>query len=159
MRFPAPAAATLLACTGLCVSLGACATPDEGYPSLAVRDGERVTGSIAAPEPQPLPAPPAATLDAIDSLLAQARQAHADFQRVANRVRPATGSGDRATRDIAIGEMMSARSATIVPLAEFDRIYAAAAAEGQDVTAIGEARAQVEALVAMEDAAIDAAIR
>lgn len=154
MRLPALALVLLAS-----LALGACATPDEGYPSLAIRDGERMTGSIAAPEPQPLPAPPTATLDAIDSLLDQARQAHADFQRVAARVGPASRSADRATRDVAIGEMMSARSMTMVPLAELDRLYAAAAAEGQDVSAIVEARAQAEALVAMENAAIDAAIR
>ncbi|ANU07426.1 hypothetical protein [Paraurantiacibacter namhicola] len=153
--FPRVGAALLPA-----ILLAACATtPDGDYPSLAVRDGERMTGSIAAPPPAPLPAVPAETVQEADSLLQQARRAHADFQAVSRRVTPALRSGAGPRREVALAELMAARSSTMIPLAELDRLYVAAAAEGMDTSAILQARGEAESLVAQEDAVIEAALR
>ena len=55
-------------------SLGACATATEEYPSLAIRDAERVTGTLepAPPTPYVPPATPAAVVDRLDRLAADA---------------------------------------------------------------------------------------
>src|SRR5690606_24459962 len=58
--------------------LAACASPGEEYPSLALREAERATGSFepAPPEPYVPPPPPAAVLDRLDALAAEAARAH-----------------------------------------------------------------------------------
>ena len=62
--------------------LGACASTGDRYPSLAIRDVERVEGSFDAPSdtqqiaPTPLPAD---TLQRIAQLRAEAAEAHEAF--------------------------------------------------------------------------------
>src|SRR5690606_18799558 len=50
--------------------LGACTTPADQYPSLAIRDAERVTGTLEPAEPAPYvpPETPAAVVTRLDQL-------------------------------------------------------------------------------------------
>src|SRR5690349_18023892 len=61
--------------------LGACASGSEGgYPSLATRPGERVTGTLQPVAPPPPPAATAATGDRLARLRGQALAAHRKFE-------------------------------------------------------------------------------
>ena len=157
-RFPFPALA-------LSALLAGCATPDDRYPSLAIRDAERVSGTFEAPEPPPPPPPPAlADASGVDALLAAARAAHADFtaalpaarSRVAAGGGAAPGSDSWAAAQIALAELQSGRSRVGVPMAELDRMFVTALTEGLDPGTIATAHGEVDALLKSEDSAIGA---
>lgn len=140
--------------------LAGCATPPEGeYPSLAIRDVERVAGTLAAPEPPP-PAPPLpATLDRLDALLDQASAAHARFLAAAPRARgtigaaagAAAGSENWARAQVALAGLEGARSQAMIALADLDRLYVDAAVAGESLQRISAARESVTAMVEEED--------
>ena len=76
-----------LALAGLAAAIAGCAAPAEEYPSLAIRDAERVTGTLepAAPEPYIPPPPPAGVVDRLAGLQAsrsRAMIALADIDRL-----------------------------------------------------------------------------
>lgn len=141
--------------------LSACAAPDGAYPSLAIREAERVTGTMqpVPPEPYAPPAIPAATLDAIERLASEAGQAHAAFQAEAPRTRAAlatgvageTGSDGWARAQVALAGLDAARSRTLISLADLDRLYVDAAVTGEEISVIEAARSKVLALVDEED--------
>jgi hypothetical protein len=143
----------------------ACAGPGK-YPSLATREAERATGTLqpAAPEPYAPPTTPAETLDRLGTLSAEAKAAHQAFLAAADRARgPAaaargTGEGSNAwsVAQIALADVESSRSATMIALAELDRLYVDTELAGGDLSRIGPARDEAAALVAAEDAALDA---
>ncbi|MGB3166888.1 MAG: hypothetical protein WBA68_08955, partial [Alteraurantiacibacter sp.] len=58
--------------------LGACAAPAQEYPSLAIRDGERLVGRYM-PTPYVPPPPADSTLAEAGTLADRARAAHARF--------------------------------------------------------------------------------
>ena len=151
------------------VSLGACATPQGEYPSLAVRDVERAEGEFATGEPARLDVPPL-DIDLADglegrlaALISAAQDAHAEFTDVAPRaerlVAVARGSGigsdSWAAAQVALAELDSARSRAAVPLGDLDVLYAAARIAAEDSAAIEAARNQVIALVGEEDATLE----
>lgn len=142
------------------VSLAGCAAA-EGYPSLAVRDSERVSGAFEAP-PAAIytPAPPeAATIAQLDELALSARSAHASFLSQAGEARTPVrsaagapvGSLEWSAAQVAIARLESTRSNALVALADIDRLYVAAALEGGDLSRLEEARAEVAALVEQEE--------
>ncbi|ABC62653.1 hypothetical protein [Erythrobacter litoralis] len=149
------------------LGLGACASAGEDYPSLAIRDAERQSGSFtpaeseaAAPvEPDP-PAPE--LLDRLVQLQSQAQSAHRAFVALApaasRRVEAARGAGlasDRwAEAQIAISELDSQRSLTAVPMADLDELLVRRAIELEQRAEIVEAQAQVQALLEEEDAVL-----
>lgn len=151
---------TLPLLAGLC----ACATPADQYPSLAIRDVERVTGTANAATPPPYapPSPTAETLDRLGKLQAEASAAHIAFTAQEARDRAviarlsgaATGTDSWATGLAALADLSGLRSRTMVALADLDRIYADAAVAGEDLARIAAARDAVAALVAQEDAVI-----
>jgi CRP/FNR family transcriptional regulator len=122
----------------LAALLTACATPEGEYPSLAVRDVERVGGQFAVPEPVALPQPPAPTIDNAEELAARAREAHAELLAQAEEFRPrfaaargaARGSEDWAQANVALAVLQSTRSEAMIALADLDHIYVEAAVEG-----------------------------
>ncbi|WP_156842222.1 hypothetical protein [Novosphingobium aquimarinum] len=163
---PRPLAIALLLFT-----LAGCASSGD-YPSLALRDAERVAGSAsAAPAeaeaPIVLPPPGADTLTRIDGLLGAAREAHARFQRKQEATRRTVGSARGASiasdnwvaAQVALADLQSARSGVVTALAELDGMYvdarvAEAATVSPTAQAIGSARDTVESWVAQENAAI-----
>lgn len=146
--------------------LAACATPEgEGYPSLAIRGAERVTGQLdapAAPSYVP-PATPVEVLDRLDQLVALAADAHAEFLSEADRtqrlVSAASGAAvatDRwADAQVALAELELARSDAMVALADLDRLYAEASVEAEETVRIAAAREDVIAMVEAENTVID----
>lgn len=147
---------------------GCSSTATEGYPSLAIRDVERVQGSFEPVPTQKLDVPEvevdlAGGLDArLSALVAQARSAHADFlssrpgaeRLVAAASGAAIGSDNWAAAQIALADLDSARSVAAVALGDLDIIHAAAEVQAEDTGAIDEARNRVLTIIGEEDAAL-----
>ena len=160
---PIARATLLVALTGLVVS---CASPRADYPTLAVRDAERVQGQFVTGEPVRLDVPPvevdlAGGLDArLASLVAAAQEAHADFLSIEPRAQRLvaasgnSGSDSWAAAQVALAELDSARSRAAIPLGDLDAIYTSARVSASEVAAIETARGEVIALVAEEDASL-----
>lgn len=149
---PAAMATTLL--------LAACATPQD-YPSLAVRDSERVSGSFAVPPaPAFTPAPPSGeTLAQLGELAASARAAHQRFLAAADETRGPVqqaagaqiGSLEWSRAQAAIAALQATRGDAIIALADIDRLYVTAAVEGNELDAVGQARGEVAGMVEAQD--------
>lgn len=151
------------------LALSACAT-DPRYPSLAMRDFERVEGNSSPVEAEDTVTPPPAPLpsglgERLAELRRQAEASHAEFLRRAstarNRSSAAAGAAQGSPRwsdaIVAISDVESARSDTMFALAELDSMLALGAAERADSGAavglpqIAATRDSVAALVAEED--------
>ena len=154
----------------LAILLGGCSsTATEGYPSLAIRDVERVQGTFEAVPAKQLEVPAVDTdlnggLDTrLAALVAQAREAHADFEAgrsaserlVAAASGAAVGSDSWAAAQVALADLDSARSMAAVALGDLDIIHAAASVQAQDAVRIEAARREVLALIAEEDAVLE----
>lgn len=147
--------------------LAACGSP-EGYPSLARRPAERITGSapVAAATEAASPAAPLPADLSVQSKVArlsqQARAANDRFAatrpRAAKAVADARGaavaSESWSVASIALAELESRRSDAAVALADLDSLYAEVKVDGGDSSAIAAARDQVTAWVADEDAVL-----
>lgn len=154
---------------GLALCLCGCAsTGTDGYPSLAIRDAERVEGSFPTVPVKRLDVPAVEVdltggLDArLAALVAQARSAHAQFtadrpgadRLVSSAGSAATGSDGWAAAQVALADLDSSRSTAAVALGDLDLIYAAAVVQAQDISAIAAARDSVIAMIAEEDEAL-----
>lgn len=155
------------------IPLSACATKVD-YPSLARRDAERITGTAqpAAPSPAPSPAPPPpdAQLSArIAQLVEQARVANGRFSQqrghterlVAQGAGSAKSSESWAVASVALAQLESARSDTMIAMATIDEIHAADAmahynTPSGDKPAIAAASAQVTGWIDQQDAVLNA---
>lgn len=143
-----------------------------GYPSLATRDVERQAGRPSGSgtpaqgdSTTPLPALPPASADLVTrlaGLVKVAQEADGRFQSnrpAAERAVAAagsTGSDSWSTASVALAKLESSRSSAMTALAELDVLYAdardkAPVEESPTSGAIGEARAQVAALVDAQD--------
>lgn len=154
--------ATVLALVPAALALGGCASSSGDFPSLAIRDAERVSGTIAAPATPATPPPPAPAATELAGLLAAIREGHDRFTAQA----PAAGRAVSAARgagvgtdawslaQVAVANLEAQRSQVMIALADLDRIYASAAIEGADITATAAALAQANALVDQENAEI-----
>ncbi len=151
------------------LTCAACATPDAGaYPSLAIRDVERVDGTFEPVQSDRLDVPPVETQGTGDlptrlaALQAQARDAHAAFlaalpmaeRRVSAAAGSAIGTDAWASAQVALADLDSQRSQAAIALGDLDTLYTAAAVQAEDVAAVAAARDQVIALVGEEDAAL-----
>jgi hypothetical protein len=153
--------ACLLAALGC--SLGACAASEQ-YPSLAIRDAERVAGTMQPAEPEPYLAPPTppATLDQIERLAANATEAHQAFLAEVPRARSAvaagrgSGPGDDswARAHIALADLVGTRSPATIALADLDRLHLEASLEGGSLERIDAVRTQVAGQVEEQDATL-----
>lgn len=153
----------------LCALTAACSTAGN-YPSLAVRDVERVRGSAspAPAEATPLPSPPPASADLttrLEGLVAMAREADRQFQASrgnAERAVAAAGTvpaDSWSTASVALARLENARSAALVALADLDTLYVdaredAPLEETPRSMAIAAARGQVEGWVSAQDEVI-----
>lgn len=144
--------------------LAACATPADQYPSLALREAERATGTLQPAKPEPyVPPPPAtATLDRLQQLTAQAASANQAFQAATPPARAAVAAargsavGDEAWAQarVALAGLEAARSQATIALANLDRIYVDAAVDGTSLEHIAAARDSVASQVEQQDATI-----
>jgi hypothetical protein len=149
--------------------LAGCATPSEEYPSLALRDAERVTGSFepAAPAPYVPPPTPAAVLGRLDQLAVDAASAHRDFLAeapAASRTIEAAsgaefGSDAWAAGSVALAGLESSRSKAMIALADLDRLMVDAGIEGGELVRIVAVRDTVTAQVNEENATIETLAR
>lgn len=166
--------------------LAACAAaPDRAYPSLAIRDAERVSGQYPAPTgtcvepdgaspvegtfqpgpPAPPPAPPPSlsndVVERVDQLLMQAREDHADFERAVPDARPAlrgagaVGSKSWGRAQVAYANLRSLRARTAIALADLDTLAATRAVAGEPVDQIVRARNAVAEMIEQEDAVLN----
>jgi hypothetical protein len=147
-------------------SLSACAATSDEYPSLAIRDVERVAGTMqpVAPTPYVPPAQPAAVLDRLDQLAAEAASAHQAFLAEAPQVRNAVaaargtepGADSWSRAQVALSGLEATRGRAMIALADLDRLYVDAAVEGTELTRIAATRDRVAAQVDEQNAAIEA---
>lgn len=160
-RFLAPVLGALL--------LAGCAASTD-YPSLAVRDVERVQGSgvPAAGSANAIPVLPPASADLttrLAGLVDVARQAHARFTaRQGATERAVAGAGGSRSdgwtaAEVALSDLQTSRSGALTALAELDQLYVdERTAHPEQVspaaTAIGTARDQVESWVSAQTAVI-----
>lgn len=160
----------LCASTAL-LALGACVGAGSNYPSLAIRDVERVSGTAqpAQPEVQEPTAPPVneALDQRIARLVVQAQDAHATFQsRTGSATRTvAAARGTRAPADrwiasqVAIADLQALRSTAMIALADLDNLFAQERLAWSDelsptAQALDRARQQIGAWVEEEDQVI-----
>ncbi|MXO66902.1 hypothetical protein [Altericroceibacterium endophyticum] len=144
--------------------LAACASSGT-YPDLAIRDAERVSGTMQPPAAEPYipPPPPAEIVDRIAQLRGEAAAAHERFLSLAPQVQrivaanssARTGSDGWTDAQVALANMASHRSSTMVFLADLDRIYVDAAVNAEQLNRIDSVREEVIAMVAAEDKIID----
>jgi hypothetical protein len=143
--------------------LAGCATADDGeYPSLAIRDAERVSGTLQPPAPYVPPPTPPAVADRLQQLSGEVASAHRAFSAEAPRVRSvvqaARGSGPGSeswsVAQVALAGLESARSKAMIALADLDRLYVNAATQGGELTRIAADRDAAIALVEEENATI-----
>ncbi|MBV1918899.1 MAG: hypothetical protein KUG65_12685 [Sphingomonadaceae bacterium] len=125
---------TLLA---LPLCLNACTAGNSSYPSLAIRDVERVRGTAQPVEPQSPPAPPPPVSEELDvkivRLLADAERAHKGFlagsdsvSRTIAAARETTAPADEwVEAQVALADLQSLRSNAVIALAELDQLHAA----------------------------------
>ncbi len=150
------------------VSLSACTGSGDRYPSLKIRDVERVQGSFDPVEPgetalpTPVAAPSGETLRRLADLTASASAIHAEFERavpgtsriVSSASKSSVASDGWATAQVALSDLESIRSRAAVALADIESIYVNARLEAQQLDPITAARGQVLALIADEDAVL-----
>jgi len=145
-------------------TLAACASAQSAYPSLAIRPGERESGSLRPVPSEPVLTPVTpATLDQVSQLAADARVAHQAFVEQVASARgtiaaargAAVGDDAWAKGEAALADVRAARSKTMVPLADLDRLYDDAATHGQAVDRIGAARDEVAGYITSEDRTVD----
>jgi hypothetical protein len=141
-------------------ALAACAGAPSAYPSLAIRPAERATGTLQPVPVEPVLTPPApATLDKVAQLAADGKASHQAFlaQAAADRAAifggrgAAVGSEAWARAEAALADVRAARSKTMVPLVDLDRLLVDAGTNGEATDRIAAARDEVTSLVAAED--------
>lgn len=155
---PALAAAALL--------LAGCAKDADLYPSLSIREAERVSGTFQPIQPEQVveQAPNAQTLDQLESLRADARRANERFLAAAARARgpvaaargSAPGSEAWSVAQVALADLESSRSDAMIALADLDRIYVDARLDVVAFERIEQVRSEVASLVDSQDRAINA---
>ena len=143
------------------VLLAGCTTPEGIYPSLAIRDGERMTGTMepVAAEPYVAPATPVDVLDRIALLGEQAQVAHAAFLAEAPKMRPAitrglaqeAGTESWASGQVALAGLETSRNKALIALADLDRLYADAVTNGGESEKIEAVRTRVLALISQQE--------
>lgn len=154
----------IAASLSLSVILSGCAGSSDRYPSLAIRDVERIQGQFEPMQtdaellrPAPAPEGQAAILK---SLVGQANDAHRAFLAAAPRARDliaqigAVGpeSNSWAEAQVALADLDSHRSLAAIALGDLDLLYSGASTEFVERTEIDAARDNVLTWIAEEDA-------
>jgi hypothetical protein len=148
----------------LIAALTACASAQSQYPSLAIRPAERATGTLQPVSAEPVLTPLApATLDKVSQLAADGKTDHQAFVAQVASARAAisggrgaaVGSEAWARAEGALADVRAARSKTMVPLADLDRLFVDAGTQGEATDRIAAARNEVAGLLASEDRTVD----
>ena len=147
----------------IATALAACASAPGAYPSLAVRDAERLTGTLQPPAPYVAPPPTPETMADVETLVEQAHDAFESYRGKLDSVRAAAlaargaevGSEQWARVNLAMAELETERSRTMVPLSEIDQLYVTAATEGGALQNLADAQGLVGEMVDFETAKID----
>ena len=147
-----------IACmAGLVIS--GCAAPDGRYPSLAVRDAERVSGEFT-PQAQPTGVPVVQPDSGrIDTAIASAKQANIKFlsqsDEVSALVAASRGTGQesdvRARALVGVASLTSLRGQTAGALSQLDALEAQAATSFAETGAIRDAQATVVRMLSAQD--------
>ena len=155
----------ILTLAAAAIALTGCASDAGPYPSLSIREQERVTGVFDPIEAEPYvpPAPGPETLGRLGKLHADAQAAHTRFLAVAERTRrpasagrsAAVGSEAWSVAQVALADLTAARSETLIPLADLDLLYIETQTAENDVTEILKIRSEVEAWAAEEDRVVE----
>lgn len=143
--------------------LAGCAGSSDAYPSLAIRDAERVTGSFTPSEPESPPPPPVASDEDVGAIADRARETHSRFMSerpgALAAVRTARGLGvesnARALAEVRLAVLSSLRGQTQLAMAELDSLQAKAATTFAPTGSIAVAQSQVAAFLSEQDEAID----
>lgn len=149
-----------IAFAGLTVTfLSACAGADDRYPSLAVRDAERVQGSLT-PAPSADNTPPR-VVDAgsINTALEQARSAHSEFTKHQGEVgqlvvaaRGLSSDDDRRAEALSgMAQLISLHGQTNLALGDLDTLEAQAASDFGETEQIRAAQVSVLRMVATQE--------
>jgi hypothetical protein len=153
----------LLACA---LALAACTKDKALYPSLSIREGERVSGTftpVAAPAIVS-PPPSAEVRGELARLRGEAAASDQRFLAAADNARGPVeaargaepGSDAWSAAQVALGDVAIRHSETMVVLAELDRIQIAANLEAGELDAVEAAQGEVAALVRAEDERMNA---
>ncbi len=142
----------------LALAVSACASDEAAnYPSLARRPAEQTS---AAPVPAvAIPAPDPGLATRLSSIVEQAREAHGRFAARRDKAERLTaaasgaamGSEGWSVASVALADLESARSETMVALADLDEIFVAARISGSAALNAAAARDQVSAWIGEED--------
>ena len=151
----------LLGMTGLLLS--ACAASDGRYPSLAVRDAERVSGELTpSPATQPPVEPVASPQDVADLVSAaygaqqQFEEARPGAERLARSARGAGAESDtRARALVAVAELTSLRGETALVLARLDALKVEALTTFAPAEAITSGQTSTANLLRQQDEVLD----
>ena len=153
-----------LACAATSLCLAGCTSTGSDYPSLSIRDAERVTGTLESDGTQVVPTGPSAAPAGLGERLAQltsaASTAHADFLAAAPQAErlveggagAAIASERWAAAQVALADLDSARSRAAIQLGDLDLLYTDATLAWQEREAIAAAREEVTGMIAEEDA-------
>lgn len=145
--------------------LSGCASSSDQYPSLAIRDAERVTGQFnpgPADEDVVSTAQQPSAAGDISRLVDRAQESHRSFvaarSATSRLVADARGSGSesevRADALIALADLSSKRSDTAIALADLDLMAAQSATQFASTAALAEAQELVLELVTQQDVAL-----
>lgn len=145
--------------------LAACATAEGEYPSLAIRDAERVTGMLAPAPAQPYvpPQTPAAVLDRLGRLEADAASAHRAFLAEAPAARSAIAAASRAEvgsdgwarASVALAGLEGSRSKAMITLSDLDQLMVDTAVAGGELERIVAVRNTVIAQIDEQNETIE----
>lgn len=143
--------------------LSGCAGSSDRYPSLAIRDAERVAGQFMPIAPDQPPVPPVVSAQGLAEIVAKAAEMHRQF--VANEpgatrlVEAARGTGSesdaRSRALVALADLTSLRGQTAIALASLDDLETEAASTLAPLAEIRAAQTEVVLLVTEQDAVID----
>lgn len=147
----------------LTTALGGCASTDGRFPSLAVRDAERLTGELTPSVPSQEPISPVASAAQVSDFIALALGAHREFAAITPQatslMRASRGTGPtsdaRAQALVALAQLTSLRSQTALALANLDALEAKAATTFAPTVEIKAAQMQVTQIVNEQDATLD----
>lgn len=146
------------------ILLSACAAPQATYPSLSIRDAERIQGSFetgVGPSTSIVATPLSADItDRLTQLQATAASAHRKFlnaapgaSRIVNAASGASIASDRwSSAQVALADLESVRSQAAVPLGDLDLMHAQASIALDQRESITRARESVTSMIAEQDA-------
>ena len=155
----------LVSALGLALTstLSACASMSDRYPSLAIRDAERIHAAAEAAEPAPPPPPiqPSAELTRqLGQLRAEASRAHQAFLDAAPRTRSlvnaargsSTASDAWISAQVSLSQLEITRRQTMTAMADLDKLLMQTELSGGATDAVAATQEQVGRMLDDENA-------